>query len=551
MGLHFQASITICFGLQTRFPGYTSLAKKSPWTLFAIETAIIVIPCILKLTLVSESPGLLLLHLGIPAGIICLLPSAPAPSPASLEYSHSNAPAAYTTSPNASIPIPPLVSVTIYRAYTMLLCVVAILGVDFPVFPRFHAKTESFGVSIMDIGVGSFVFAQGLVSAIPLLRDPSQLSRPLSSKIGPSLKKASPLLALGLIRLIIVKVTGYPEHVTEYGVHWNFFLTFGLLPVAATCFHPLFLRFPMPLLGLLVTGCYELVLKKTSCEEWALGDVREGLIGQNKEGIVSFFGFLAINLLGHSIGTLILPPSPSHFRRRQKAQNPNSSTSNSSNATYLNPAGQKQSPQRKLGKTAIELCSYSVVWWVLFGVAWWMGGGTYSVSRRLANLPYVLWTTAVNSSFILGFMVLEILFSPRVPKQNPVTPPSPLIEASPISSPSRSFEGLKLTANGEKRRVSEEGRLSARTSEEEEAGEYLPPPPKTAPPALKAPLLTEAINKNSMTMFLLSNLMTGAINKSYETMYASDSVAMWILTTYTVVCCAIMWAARGKKLINL
>lgn len=62
----------------------------------------------------------------------------------------------------------------------------------------------------MDLGVGSFVFAQGLASSLPMLKNPSYISAPLLPKIITSLKKASPTIAIGLIRVILVKGTEYP-----------------------------------------------------------------------------------------------------------------------------------------------------------------------------------------------------------------------------------------------------------------------------------------------------------------------------------------------------
>lgn len=62
----------------------------------------------------------------------------------------------------------------------------------------------------MDIGVGSFVFSQGVVSAIPILKDPQRLAMPVVPKMINVSKKVLPLVVLGVVRLISVKGTDYP-----------------------------------------------------------------------------------------------------------------------------------------------------------------------------------------------------------------------------------------------------------------------------------------------------------------------------------------------------
>ena len=131
---------------------------------------------------------------------------------------------------------------TVTRTFVNLFTAVAILGVDFSVYPRRLAKTELYGSGLMDIGVGAFLMAHGVTSpearespSSPSSKDPSREDQGGVSSIlrlvAVTLRQTLPLLVLGIARLVSVKWTGYQEHVTEYGVHWNFFFTIATVRV--------------------------------------------------------------------------------------------------------------------------------------------------------------------------------------------------------------------------------------------------------------------------------------------------------------------------------
>lgn len=146
-----------------------------------------------------------------------------------------NRPLIVDTSPRNHLPF-----LTVYRAHMMVMTVHCILAVDFSIFPRVLGKCENFGTGLMDVGVGSFVFSLGIVSSKAFAPAAASLAAnsPLRTALS-GLRKALPILALGFVRLLMVKGVEYPEHVTEYGVHWNFFFTLGLVPALASMLLPL------------------------------------------------------------------------------------------------------------------------------------------------------------------------------------------------------------------------------------------------------------------------------------------------------------------------
>mmetsp|Transcript_26569 Transcript_26569/g.42573 ORF Transcript_26569/g.42573 Transcript_26569/m.42573 type:complete len:243 (+) Transcript_26569:203-931(+) len=107
--------------------------------------------------------------------------------------------------------------ITAMRSGLMMMTCIAILGVDFQIFPRRFAKTETFGTGLMDIGVGGFVIANAVVLG---LNDTYAKLRVTFSK---TLSSTGLLVMIGLLRLALVKSVDYQEHVSEYGLHWNFF----------------------------------------------------------------------------------------------------------------------------------------------------------------------------------------------------------------------------------------------------------------------------------------------------------------------------------------
>jgi phosphatidylinositol glycan class W len=191
------------------------------------------------------------------------------------------------------------------------------------------------------------------------------------------------------------------------------------------------------------------------------------------------------------------PPALSFFRRRQQALADKLTKRRISDAGLRLDKDLDLAGPRQTGKTPTELCSYSIVWWSLLGLTKlvnFQGRWVSEVSRRMvrvscmvfitiqtdarlyqANLPYILWVAAFNTSFLLAYLVvLDILFFPG-PK--------------PKKEKKKSFESTSMSC-----------------LERPYVGLPREPPADAVVVEGNPPQLFEAINRHGLALFLMVRL---------------------------------------------
>jgi glucosaminylphosphatidylinositol acyltransferase len=158
------ASIALYYSLRTRGIFVKKSEDALPDLSFKLQFPVLIFPLLLSMTLFAHHPSLFTVGLIIPTAIIVLLmprrdgknylprstPSrqpSPKPSSSTPTFVRSASPVEEVPVSKTELSIPPLPALSTYRAHMMLVTIIAILAVDFPVFPRVLGKTESFGVS--------------------------------------------------------------------------------------------------------------------------------------------------------------------------------------------------------------------------------------------------------------------------------------------------------------------------------------------------------------------------------------------------------------------
>ncbi|XP_042462073.1 uncharacterized protein At4g17910-like isoform X1 [Zingiber officinale] len=251
-------------------------------------------------------------------------------------------------------------TITSYRVLVVIMTCLSILAVDFKIFPRRYAKTETYGTSMMDLGVGSFVIVNALVSR--------KARNSISMNWMATLKSTSPLILLGFGRLISTTGVDYQAHVGEYGVHWNFFFTLAAVSLLSSLcdIDPKYCG----IVGLLILVGYQACLLY-GLNVYLLSNERMAdIVSQNKEGLFSIFGYWGMYLIGVHLGHYILFGNHSSLKARN------------------------------IQATRATVWIVCVLFWFLTII---LDKYVERVSRRMCNLAYVTQVIAQN------FQVLSIL----------------------------------------------------------------------------------------------------------------------------------------------
>lgn len=355
-----------------------------------------------------------------------------------------------------------------YRSHMLIMTAIAILAVDFPLFPRKLAKVETWGTSLMDLGVGCFVFSNGVVSTRSVISEKLELKSKVNylRKFVQSFKHGIILLALGLLRLYFTKNLEYQEHVTEYGVHWNFFMTLSLLPpFLVLVVEPIIMLTNVPrfiiALAIGLTTEYMLIHNEKMLP-YLITSERDTLINANREGLWSFLGYCSIFLWGQTIGMFCLSSTP--FKNNLYTVNPQSKGSKSVN--------KKLTKFDKL--TTVSPLQGLFTWVCILGAlsAIVFKYDPYTCSRRFANLPYVLWVALYNVCSIFFYALADYVCA------------------------------YYKNSNFQNESVYE------------------------------IPESLEAINSNGLLLFLLANVSTGLVNMSINTLDAAPVQSFLVLLCY-------------------
>lgn len=237
--------------------------------------------------------------------------------------------------------------ITLFKGANVIMTCLAILAIDFRIFPRRFGKTETFGISLMDVGVGTFIISSAITSrharGIPLFfnKNSQENKKEKSNLWGNFLGHLFSVqrflvLLLGFGRMIMLKLSNYQEHVSEYGIHWNFFVTLYAVWTLTDIFHFFIPRKYLVWVALFGLILYQIALVNYSLTDFILSSPRNSFFLANKEGFISLFGYIPMFLFAESFAFNIMHARGAIYKRNDKSESLTPSEANAENENQQN-----------------------------------------------------------------------------------------------------------------------------------------------------------------------------------------------------------------------
>lgn len=131
-----------------------------------------------------------------------------------------------------------------------------------------------------------------------------------------------------------------------------------------------------------LTTAHQLILAIPGLTPFLLSTSRPNILAANKEGLASLPGYLAIFLVGLSVGEHILVMSTGRRRSEPRRRVP---SGNESDDEFSDAESAAERATRRRSELALELAGYAAASWIALGACSWLGA---RVSRRLVRVPF-------------------------------------------------------------------------------------------------------------------------------------------------------------------
>ncbi|GAB67398.1 hypothetical protein PCYB_114180, partial [Plasmodium cynomolgi strain B] len=184
------------------------------------------------------------------------------------------------------------------RLANLCITYICIFAVDFYFFPKQFSKSFFFGNTLMDLGVGGCITSSAYsLNSNKLLHSANRRGRIIDWK-------HFFLFFLGIARYIAVKLFNYNYSLTEYGMHWNFFLTlFFTLLICNALLNLIKGVRHVFLLSCFFICVYEFFIWRLDIPSYLLADdtERTNFFSLNREGLMNVIGSVNLYLFSFSL----------------------------------------------------------------------------------------------------------------------------------------------------------------------------------------------------------------------------------------------------------